>query len=165
MNNKIFYIEYKSMSTGRIYYREEKASYILCGDVALEDVDYTLILEDYVEFLSDGDAKLVYWELCEEDNNTEYFRIEMKDKNTGVLKLNSHELGCEFKINRKDAYYIEEIAEWVVERYPVYSILRELEELNAMVDVEALYVRIEEDKEEGYYFMTGIMSVLEREVF
>lgn len=76
MNNKIFYIEYKSMSTGRIYYREEKASYILCGDVALEDVDYTLILEDYVEFLSDGDAKLVYWELNDENTDEEY--IEMK---------------------------------------------------------------------------------------
>lgn len=164
MNNKIFYIEYKSMTSGEMYYREEKASYILNGDVALDDMDYTLILEDYVEFLSDGDGELVYWELYEEDDSDEYIRIEMKDKNTGTLELKSHELGCKFRINKADVYYIEKIAEWVIERYPIYEALRELDELNAMVDVEALYIRIEKVTNNDCYKMNGTMSVLEREV-
>ena len=92
-------------------------------------------------------------------DSEEYVLIEMDGWCKGELHLVSDELACTFKINRNNTrYYIEEIASWVIAKYPILKMLDMLDEMNwnrvhAKDEcVEGLYMGIHQLSENRYVF-------------
>ena len=160
MSNKLFWMEILDEHDEMIYIEEMAENILPEGVEADLDEDYTYLLEDYVDYAYNGTATLKYWELNEEEDMPQIIKVEMKNANEGILKIKSRELGCDFEIKKADVYYIDEIAEWVTDMYPVYEILRELDELSEDAEIEALCVGIHKEDDNRYYF-NEIMSVLE----